>query len=409
MIINYRDKILYVIYGIICIAFVLSYAITNIAIVLLLILFFIDKKDALYRKLRYIKNNKLVWLYFTFFLIQLIGLIYSENMDEGLRRITVLLPLSFLPPLVIAEQKNRRYFDQLLNFLQLCIPFIFIALIQVHLIYDQRAISTFVHFTIEEKLGVSQFYLVFILMIPLLVSYKKVASKTNVIINGIIFLITIGLILILGNKTTIILLFILTLLFFAKNYKNIKALFMGIIVIGTLIFASINTPIVNERFATLFKTMDFDMRIIITKNSFTVTKNTLEHRALINFLSYEKIIDALPFGVGTGDVQDILKEEYKAVNFKAGLLNNFNSHNQYFYEFFKTGILGGILFMALLFVLNREALKSNYIALTLTIFFTLACLIESYLYRQHGVIIFTFLIPLFLTHKNELKYESKTV
>lgn len=398
--IKHRDKIIYSLYAIICIAFVLSYAITNIAVLLLLILFFIDKKTALKSKFTYIKTNKIIGLYVAFIIVQLIGLTYTTNLNEGIRRVTVLLPLLFLPAVVMAEQKNEHYFSKLLSFLQFIIPLIFVFLLVVHVLYDKRVISTFVHFTVEEKLGISQFYLVFILLIPLYTSYQKIASKTNVVLNSLVFLTTLGIVMILGNKMTIILLFIVALFYFLTNYKNKKRMGFGVLAIIILYVVSYNTPIVKQRFITLFKTTDFDIEIIKTKNSFTVTKNTLEHRVLINYLSYDKIIEALPFGIGTGDVEDVLRQAYSSANFKAGLLNNFNNHNQYVYEFFKTGLLGGLIFISLLIVLIKRALYSNQLTFTLIIFFSLACFVESYLYRQHGVIIFAFLIPLFLTHKS---------
>lgn len=399
--IEHRGKIIYIFYGIICVAFIISYAISNIAIVGLLFLFFIDKIDSIKAKLSHIKNNKFIWLYFIYFTIQILGLIHSENKTEGLRRIEVLIPFLFLPAVVMAEQKNRLYFDKLLNILQVTIPSIFVVLIFVHVFIDQRILSTFVYFTVEEKLGVSQFYLVFILLIPLYISYSKIKKKKYNLINLLCFLISIIVIFILGNKTTIILLFLLAIIFLVKNYKNIKSLLLSTVVAAVFMITFVNIPIVKERFTTLFKTTDFDIETVITKNSFTVTKNTLEHRALINYLSFGKITEAMPFGVGTGDVQDILKKEYQLINFKAGILNNFNSHNQYFYEFFKTGILGGVLFILLIIFLNKKALNFNGLPVILTVFFTVGCFIECYLYRQHGVIIFTFLIPIFLTHNDE--------
>ncbi|APY08488.1 hypothetical protein BWZ20_09330 [Winogradskyella sp. J14-2] len=397
--IKHRDSIIYSLYGIICLAFILSYAITNIASVLLLAMFFIDNKSELVDKFKYIKTNKIIGLYIAFFVIQLVGLIYTSNLNEGLRRITVMLPLLFLPMVVISERKNDSCFARLMSVLQFAIPIIFVVLIFFHVFYDDRVISTFVHFTIEEKLGISQFYLVFILILPLYVSYQKILDKNKVLLSSLTFLTTLGIVFILGNKTIIILLFILVGFYFINNLKNLRKFILSIVALVILGVASFNIPIVKERFVTMFKTMDFDMEVIKTKNSFTVTKNTLEHRILINYLSFNEIIEALPFGVGTGDVEDVLKKQYKEANFKAGMLNNFNSHNQYFYEFFKTGLLGGVTFIVLLFFLIERAYHSNGLALILTIFFALACFIESYLFRQHGVTIFAFVIPLFLNQK----------
>lgn len=406
MIINHREKIIYSLYFIICIAFILSYAITNIASVLLLVMFFVDKKSNLITKLKFIKSNKIILLFTLFFLVQLIGLSYTTNLNEGLRRITVLIPLLYLPAVVMAESKNKTYFKLFLNGLLLSIPLIFIVLILIHLYYDHRDLSTFVNFTIEEKLGVSQFYLVYIVVLPFYLAYQNIINKSYLVLNVIIFLVTLVVVLILGNKTSIILLTFLILLFLLNNLKNKKKLLFGFITISALFIVAYNIPIVKERFTNVFKTTDFDIEIIKTKNSFTITKNTLEHRALINYLSFNPIIKALPFGVGTGDVEDILQKKYEEVNFKAGILSQYNNHNQYVYEFFKTGVLGGFVFIFLLFLLNKKAASSNSLAQILTLFFTIACFVESYLFRQHGIIIFGFLIPLFLTNKLDNKNET---
>ena len=406
MIINHREKIIYSLYFIICIAFILSYAITNIASVLLLVMFFVDKKSNLITKLKFIKSNKIILLFTLFFLVQLIGLSYTTNLNEGLRRITVLIPLLYLPAVVMAESKNKTYFKLFLNGLLLSIPLIFIVLILIHLYYDHRDLSTFVNFTIEEKLGVSQFYLVYIVVLPFYLAYQNIINKSYLVLNVIIFLVTLVVVLILGNKTSIILLTFLILLFSLNNLKNKKKLLFGFITISALFIVAYNIPIVKERFTNVFKTTDFDIEIIKTKNSFTITKNTLEHRALINYLSFNPIIKALPFGVGTGDVEDILQKKYEEVNFKAGILSQYNNHNQYVYEFFKTGVLGGFVFIFLLFLLNKKAASSNSLAQILTLFFTIACFVESYLFRQHGIIIFGFLIPLFLTNKLDNKNET---
>lgn len=400
--IKHRSKIFYILCGIVCVAFVLSYAITNMAVGLLLLLFFIDKKKSLKDKFKIIKQDKIIWLYVGFFVAQLIGMLYTENNNEGLRRIEVLLPISFLPAIIIAEKKNEIYFSKLLSFIQFTIPIIFIVLILIHLLYVERTISTFVHFAINEGLGISQFYLIFALIIPLFVSYQKIKKGYNKILNGFMLAISLVLILVMGNKLTIIILFLLSLGLFVKHLKSLKKSAFVLASIIALTLVSYNLPIVKERFGILLKTTDFDMETIITKNNFTVTKNTLEHRVLINYLSFDNIIGAFPFGVGTGDVQDILNKEYKAVNFKAAILAEYNSHNQYFSEFLKTGVLGGFLFIALLYALNKRAFSSKDLALAITGFFTIACFIESYLTRQHGVVIFAFLIPLFLTHGKKI-------
>ena len=400
--IAFRQRLFYFLCGIICVSFILSYAVTNIAVYLLLALFLMDNKASLKAKFRVIKETKIIGLFAVFFLVQLLSLLYSENIEEGLRRVTVMLPMLFLPSIIISETKNDNYFAKLFLLLKYIIPLIFLVLIGVHIFYDNRALSTFVYFSLNEKLGVSQFYLIFLLLIPLFQSYQELVNKKNQGLNGIILLLTVGIIMIMGNKTAMIMLFLLILYLLFLSRKNIKKTLT--ISVATIILCCLayQLPIINQRLNTLLKTTDFDLKTIITKNSFTITKNTFEHRILIDYLALKEIKKSLPFGVGVGDRQEALNYQYKKVNFKAGLKANLNNHNQYLSEFLKTGVLGGILFIILVFQINVMAVKSNKLALATSFLFTIACFIESYLYRQHGVIIFTFLIPLFLTHRTHV-------
>lgn len=394
-----RQKIFYILCGILCVSFILSFAITNIAVYLILAFYFIDNRISLKAKFKVVKETKVIWLYMAFFFVQLISLLYSENSDEGIRRVTVMLPTLFLPAVIVSEIKNESYFAKLLTFLKYIIPVIFLVLISVHVFYDNRTLSTFVHFSLNEKLGVSQFYLIFILLIPLVHSYQCLMNRKNTALNVIILLSTIGIILIMGNKMAVIMLFLLTLYVLYLSRKNVKKILIITMTTVSICCLAYQLPIVKQRLNTLLKTTDLNLETIITKNSFTITKNTFEHRILIDYLALKEIKKSFPFGVGIGDRQEALDYQYKRVNYKAGLKNNLNNHNQYLSEFLKSGVLGGLLFIMLIFKLNKMAIKSSSLALATTFLFAIACLVESYLFRQHGIIIFAFLIPLLISHQ----------
>ncbi|MCL5127260.1 hypothetical protein M4I23_02485 [Algibacter sp. L4_22] len=140
------------------------------------------------------------------------------------------------------------------------------------------------------------------------------------------------------------------------------------------------------------------METIITKNSFTQTKNTAEHRVLIDYLAIKEIMATLPFGVGTGDFQEALNKQYNTVNFKVAIKNKFNNHNQYLAEFLKTGVLGGVLFLMLVFTLWKT--KKSRMGFYFVLLFSIGCLVESYLDRQHGIVIFACIIPFFLNQNS---------
>jgi O-antigen ligase len=335
-----------------------------------------------------------------FFVTQLIGLLYTQNINLGLKKITTLLPIFFLPAIISVETLNKNYYDKLLQFLKYTILIIFVLYLCNHFFIERQTFNNFVHFTIHDKLKISQFYLIFILLIPFLESIKQLINKQHILLNSIVLIASILFLSLLGNKTAFLLLGLLALGFIIKNAKTNKKMVLIMLPI-TLILASLvyQLPIVKNRISVIIKTTSFDLDVIKTKNRFALTKNTLEHRILINHLSIREIKKNLPFGVGTGDFQEVLNNQYKKVGFKFGMEKSLNNHNQYLEEFLKTGVLGGFIFIILISLLWKEGLINNNFGLIFILFFSVGCLAESYLNRQHGVVIFAFFIPFFLNQK----------
>jgi len=382
-------------------SFSISYAISNIAVFLFLLYFLIDTKTNIKTKFRAIWTEKTNMLFMLLFVAQIIGIFYSENTDFAITRATVMLPLLFLPAILSVEKFTKKEFNFIISICKITIILPFIYFILLHLIWDKRNISTFVHFTISNNLGISQFYLIFILFIPVIASISALIDKQKTFFHLVLLSISLGIIFLLGNKTSAIFVVLFWIMLIVQTYNRKKTKALIPIVTGVLIFVlALQLPIVNQRLDVFRKTVDFNLETVITKNSFTITKNTFEHRLLIDYLALHEILDSLPFGVGTGDFQAALNAQYQRINFKAALDANYNAHNQYISEFLKTGILGGTIFVILIILLLKKINRhQKYYAYFIT-FFSLACLVESYLDRQHGIVIFAFLIPFLLYNDN---------
>ena len=185
-------------------------------------------------------------------------------------------------------------------------------------------------------------------------------------------------------------------LFLKNKFTVIKTIGIVSLLIGVFLSTIFFVPGLKKKFAILVKTTDFNIETIITKNKVTHTKNTLEHRVLINNIALKEIKKSFLFGVGTGDYLDLLYFNYKKIYFKQGIRERYNNHNQYFSEFLKTGVFGGVLFIVLIFLLLKSASNKDVFFVYLIMFFSIACFFESYLERQHGILIFSFILPLFL-------------
>ncbi|MBA6151927.1 O-antigen ligase family protein [Gelidibacter maritimus] len=382
-------------------SFSISYALTSISMFAFLPFFFFDTKVNIIEKFKVIRYKRIPIFFIFFFITQLIGLMHSENLDFAQTRVSVMLPILFLPAILSVEKFSKKEFEFIISIAKITVILPFIYYIFVHLYIDNRDISTFVHFTIIEKLDISQFYLIFILFLPILACIDAIIDKRKIMFHIILLCVSFGIIFLMGNKTSLIFGLLLWLIIIFQTYKRKKSKVFVPLIMGAVIFLSaFQLPIIQQRVDVFTKTLDIDLETIITKNAFTITKNTFEHRILINHLALQEISDALPFGVGTGDYREALNDQYKRVNFKAGLSAKYNNHNQYLTEFLKTGILGGFVFLFLMFILIRKInLRQKYYSYYI-IFFSMGCMVESYLDRQHGIVIFAFLIPFFLYNDN---------
>lgn len=366
--------------------------------------FFLDNKKNISRKIADLLKQKTAILYILFFVVQLIGVGYSNDIGFAINRVEIMLPMLFLPAVISAEKITKQQFQKIINISKYTIVASFLYYLFIHIAIDKRDLNTFVHFTIEKKLGVSQFYLIFILFIPIISSINGIIKKEKILIHLVLLFAAIGICFLLGSKTILIFMFLFWIFLIIQTYKKSKKRVFIPIVIGVLLFSvTSQLPVVKHKIEVFSKTSDLDLKTIITKNSYTITKNTFEHRVLINYLSVKEIISSLPFGVGTGDYQQALNKQYRKINFKAALATNLNNHNQYLWEFLKTGLLGGILFLVLIVNLLKKINQKQKYYPYFIIFFSVACMLESYLVRQHGVVIFAFLIPFFL-YNDEKEY-----
>ena len=406
---KYRERIFRVLICLFIISLPLGFAFNTALLYVLVLLFFLDKKDNLNIKIHFVLNSRLVLLYFLMFAVQIIGLIHTENLDMGLSKVMVFLPFVFLPAFMVGEGSIYDV-GKVFSVLKVSIPLIFIGIVVMYVFsnnYD--GIDRIAQLWFVDKIGISQFYLVFILLLPVFFCIKDL-SKKNVFFNSAIVSICAFLLMLMNNITGLVFLLFSILLFFRGIYFKTSKLYLVValsalsIIIAT--FAYINSKIEKKLQPLLTTSVSMDQ--IKVKNKYGYTKNTLEHRMYIHYLALSNSKDFFPFGIGTGDSQDYLNKVYTENSFLSGIRNKLNAHSQFLQEFIKTGIVGlGVLIILFIYLLLACRNKGS-IFFTYVLFFVLACFFESYLNRYHGVIICCGIIPLLLQHKNILsKYRDE--
>ena len=116
---------------------------------------------------------------------------------------------------------------------------------------------------------------------------------------------------------------------------------------------------------------------------------------------WEVILDLVkqsPFvGYGSGPETDLLKDRY----FKKGLyisyLNEFNTHNQYLAVLLKTGIVGLLLFLCVLYYGYAAAIKrKDLLLLAFMIMISVVSLSENILDLNKGIFFYGFFFSMLL-------------
>jgi len=240
----------------------------------------------------------------------------------------------------------------------------------------------------SEPFGIQPIYLAcfYVFSIFILID-QKVFSKE--ILNFVLFfLLLLGVFLLAARNAILALIIIAPILYIVKNGFNWKKIFVIISLFAVSAFCALQNPVVKNRVLKFNQKGNFysgtSLRLHIWESSIEVSKK--------NFL----------FGSGKADGNNMLWEEFENRNLEIPLRDRYHVHNQYLQTFMHYGLIGLItlvgIFMWLLVLMYR---RSNYLALSWIVLFALACVTESMLVRQWGVLFFIFFLSLFVQNSKK--------
>ena len=405
----------------------LSYAINNVALVLLVVTALITFK----------KEN------FTFqinliYPIALYGLMlisYFWTIDKPttltalLKEIPLLLlPFSFLLIKDLSEdqkQKLVKYYSY--SIVLLVIYFLIRALIRYFISYDSRVFfyhgDDTVDYGLVPKLLNAIHVSVFVSVAFFYFFSKTIKSKFDTLLLIILF----GFIVLLSSKNIILVFLLLVLLyvfFFSKTAHKMRL--RNLIVFGLLVGLIFSFGKIKERFEQEFQTNTnksmstnvvegepegvhyISLKEAWSNDLFTPNDyfagtafRVYQFRIFIELVKEENI-----FFTGFGLNASYPKIKEKAIQYNLYMGNekeegyqNKNFHNQYIQNFAELGVFGFILLIMMLFINLRNALKTkNFIHFAFSILMISLFLTESFLWRQRGVVFFAILYCVFNTN-----------
>jgi O-antigen ligase len=345
-----------------------------------------------------------------FFLLvmQAIGLLYTENETQTIRKLEMKTGLVAIPFFFCAGNKitlsERRWLMQVFNtalvvVTLICLFMAFMDYISNHdksVFFYHRLVRPFSHHAIYFS-----FYLLFCIIFW--IERGFVFEKINWVRTAtILFVVYDVLLIILLSSKIVIGLLVLYLLFVLARLllkkANVLVMSLGLVLLFSLLsFVFLTNSPVKQRFSEIAQ----GSLGLLRQDKFSPDMyfNGLQLRLLNWRFSFEilKSEKAWMMGVGPGDAMQKLNEKYISMNMYKGEGDtdrgylSYNCHNQFLETSLQSGIVGllilsGIFISLFILIRKRNSAESCIVFLSILAFsFT-----ESLLETQYGIFLFSF-------------------
>lgn len=213
------------------------------------------------------------------------------------------------------------------------------------------------------------------------------------------------LIFLLGSKSGLIVMAALAFLLVLYQVFVRKKFWMGFVVLVASIlvfYCGINF------FSYTAKRVNLSLGDIANKQESKIqSDNSILIRMEIWEDSWQIIRGNWLYGVGTGDVKDVLLEKYKKDHFLVGYEGRRNAHEQYLQTFIALGIIGFLTLFAIIILPAWTALRNRYyLYLVFLIIFAINIMVESMLENQAGVIFYAFFNVLLFSKRKVIRADD---
>jgi len=362
----------------------LSISVSTIILGLILLLWIVEGNFI--KKYQIIKHNPIIYTFIAFFMLQVLGLLWTSDLKWGQHIIgkewRILLPLVLI---TIVKKEHIKYyiFSFLLamsisEFLSYLIFFKIIPPILNASIYDPTPFIT--HVSYNPLLAFSIFLLAY------LTFFKKNYTNFPEKVISIIFMLTMSAnMFITGGRAGQVGFFTMFVVFiFLYFRRNLTNAFLIIVITIPLLF----TLAYNS--STIFQDR-VDMAVKNSKN-FKDDPNTSVGLRLTFLTNSLEIIKHNPiFGVGTGD----FPSAYQKINKKntPTVIPPSQPHNMYILEMVQFGIFGLISLLAIFYMQIKISFEDNELKplrLALPILFLVIMLSDSYLLGHYTTLLFVY-------------------
>lgn len=376
-----------------CIALFLPVARLVPIFIIILLLNWIIEGD--FRKKWYrLKQNNFALLFISFYLIHLIGLTYTTNLESGWFDVQVKLSLMFFP-LILATRPFQVSDKQKIfrAFIIGCSASLAIMLSHASYIYFTTGQNDFFYESFSSFLihpsYISMYLNLAVAWLILNLQRIKFSDKPlSFILNlFLIFFFSVSIFL-LSSKLGIVTLVLIFIGFIVVSIITKRKYLIGFSALAVIVLSVfIVMKFVPEISGRINRAID----ALTDTNVNEAEVESSAVRLLVWSASNELVADNLLTGVGTGDAKDELMKVYLDRGMTGAYKHELNAHNEYYQVFISLGIIGFILLLSnLYFPLVASFRNGNIIYLLFLCIIILNFLTESMFETQAGVMFYAF-------------------
>ena len=390
---------------VLAIAFLIPFMpkVLNILIGLLALLVITD--SGFRKRLPTIFSNRIALASIILYLVYVLGMAWSVNMQYGWLDLQIKFSLLVFPILFggIGNHPGLSYRKIFIVFSLGCLTALVICLLRAAYNYSESGIDGFFYQKLSYFIhpGYFAMYLnfgIYFLIHGIVFTEKLTDQRWRILLFPIIIFLIGGLLLLSSKAGIMILLLTLlaTIVFLITRRQPWKILIALILILTGALMITIFTPEISKRWSEMSNTISGTL------------EETQGHTTGLRLKVWEgaiKLIQDKPwFGVGTGDVKDELVKKYEELKLMEPAVMRLNAHNQFLQTTVTLGIFGVAILLLLLFYSFIYFVRSrNYLALSFLVIVAFNAMIESILEVQAGAIFFAFFLGIFIWIQNDKK------
>ena len=238
----------------------------------------------------------------------------------------------------------------------------------------------------------AQVCFVFCILLIKFLNRKEKVQRKQLLLFYLQLLFLAGMIILLQSITISItfLLLLIIILLYRMSSANLSKRFVGIALLALILIISGSIRSIYPKVTKGNELFNYEL----TEKP-GPSWNAVNIRLAIWEVNLKAIKDNWLLGVGPSNMNATLQDYYKKYDFKFGIINKLNPHNQFLHTILTLGI-GGLLILVSLFgsVIIKSEKRKDLILGSLTFIFLLFSLTASTLAVNKGIVFFTFFLTL---------------